>query len=196
MQELLTRALGIGVDLSVQIPSSLPPAMVDANQLELALLNLALNARDAMPRGGTVTINASEQTNAVADLSLPPGDYLRIKIADTGVGMDEATRVKAIEPFFTTKRTATQTGLGLSVVHGIAAQSGGLLRIESALDMGTTVELWLPQCKPGRFAGAQCRNHRCGQPRNHPLAWAMIKGPEPPAAPAGISTRAPRRAVE
>ncbi len=148
MQDLLTQALGIGVELNCDIPSSLPAAMVDANQLELALLNLALNARDAMPGGGKFTISASEQTNAAAtDSSLPPGDYLRIRIVDTGVGMDEATRAKAIEPLFTTKRTDRESGLGLSVVHGIAAQSGGLLRIESALDEGTTVELWLPQSK-------------------------------------------------
>jgi signal transduction histidine kinase len=148
MEELLTRALGIGVELTCQIPSTLPPVMVDANQLELALLNLTLNARDAMPGGGKLTISASEQTNAAAvDSSLPPGDYLRIKIVDTGVGMDEATRGKAVEPFFTTKRTGMETGLGLSVVHGIAAQSGGLLRIESAPNVGTTVELWLPQSK-------------------------------------------------
>ena len=122
--------------------------MVDPNQLELALLNLALNARDAMPGGGKLTISASEQSNAAAaDSSLPEGDYLRIKIVDTGVGMDDATRAKAIEPFFTTKRTGKESGLGLSVVHGIAAQSGGLLRIESALNVGTTVELWLPQSK-------------------------------------------------
>jgi signal transduction histidine kinase len=146
MEQLLTRALGIGVELDCQIPSTLPPAMVDANQLELALLNLALNARDAMPGGGKLSISASEQTYAVAaNSSLPPGDYLRIKIADTGVGMDEATRGKAIEPFFTTKRTGAEAGLGLSVVHGIAAQSGGLLRIQSTVNVGTTVELWLPR---------------------------------------------------
>jgi signal transduction histidine kinase len=148
MEELLTRALGIGVELNCQIPSTLPPVMVDANQLELALLNLALNARDAMSGGGKLTISASEQTiAAAAESSLPPGSYLRIKIVDTGVGMDEATRDKAIEPFFTTKRTGMETGLGLSVVHGIAAQSGGLLRIESAPNVGTTVELWLPRSK-------------------------------------------------
>jgi signal transduction histidine kinase len=147
MQGLLTGALGIGVELSCEIPSTLPPVTVDPNQLELALLNLTLNARDAMPGGGTLTISASEQTNAAADSLLPRGDYIRIRIVDTGVGMDEATRGRAIEPFFTTKRTGMQTGLGLSVVHGIAAQSGGLLRIESAVNAGTTVELWLPQSK-------------------------------------------------
>ena len=148
MEELLTQALGIGVELDCQIPSTLPPAMVDANQLELALLNLALNARDAMPGGGKLTISASEQTStAAANSSLPPGYYLRIQIVDTGVGMDEATRGKAIEPFFTTKRTGAEAGLGLSVVHGIAAQSGGLLRIRSTVNVGTTVELWLPRSR-------------------------------------------------
>jgi signal transduction histidine kinase len=147
MRELLTRALGFGIDLKCQFPSTLPPALVDANQIELALLNVALNARDAMPGGGRLIISASEETqySGAADSPLPPGDYVRIKIVDTGVGMDEATRAKATEPFFTTKGPGMGTGLGLSVVHGIAAQSGGLLRIDSAPNIGTSVELWLPQ---------------------------------------------------
>jgi signal transduction histidine kinase len=146
MEELLTRALGIGIELEYEFPSTLPPVLVDANQLELALLNVALNARDAMPGGGTLMISAEETECAgAADLSLPPGDYVRMKIIDTGVGMDEATRTKATEPFFTTKGPGMGTGLGLSVVHGIAAQSGGVLRIDSAPNVGTTVELWLPQ---------------------------------------------------
>jgi signal transduction histidine kinase len=146
MEELLTRALGIGIELQCEFPSTLPPVLVDANQLELALLNVALNARDAMPGGGRLMISAEETECAgTADLSLPPGDYVRMKIIDTGVGMDEATRTKATEPFFTTKGAGMGTGLGLSVVHGIAAQSGGVLRIDSAPNLGTTVELWLPQ---------------------------------------------------
>ena len=146
MEELLTRALGIGIELECEFPSTLPPVLVDANQLELALLNVALNARDAMPGGGKLMISAEETERAgAADSSLPPGDYVRIKIVDTGVGMDEATRTKATEPFFTTKGPGMGTGLGLSVVHGIAAQSGGLLRIDSAPNVGTTIELWLPR---------------------------------------------------
>src|SRR6202795_745618 len=147
MKELLERALGRAIELRTQFQSKLPPVLVDANQLELALLNVALNARDAMPAGGKLVISALEETLgcAAADISLPPGDYVRIRVADTGVGMDEATRAKAAEPFFTTKNPGLGTGLGLSVVHGIATQSSGMLRINSAPNIGTTVELWLPQ---------------------------------------------------
>jgi signal transduction histidine kinase len=147
METLLTRALGVGIELAYQFPGALPPVRVDANQLELALLNVSLNARDAMPGGGRLTISALARIKS-ADSSGPPlpsGDYVCIKIADTGVGMDEATAAKATEPFFTTKGPGMGTGLGLSVVHGIAAQSGGWLRIDSAPNVGTTVELWLPQ---------------------------------------------------
>jgi signal transduction histidine kinase/ActR/RegA family two-component response regulator len=146
MKELLERALGHGVELQTKFPSILPPALVDANQLELALLNAALNARDAMPAGGTLTISAAKITQTVngADSILAAGDYVRIAIADNGVGMDEVTLAKATEPFFTTKGPGKGTGLGLSMVHGLAAQSGGLLRIISQPNVGTTLELWLP----------------------------------------------------
>jgi signal transduction histidine kinase/ActR/RegA family two-component response regulator len=147
MEELLKRALGLGIELSCQFSGALPPVLADANQLELALLNIALNARDAMPSGGRLTIAAATETasGAGAENNLRPGDYLRISIADTGIGMDEATLAKATDPFFTTKGPGKGTGLGLSMVHGLAAQSGGLLRIESAPNRGTTVELWLPR---------------------------------------------------
>jgi signal transduction histidine kinase len=146
MEGLLTHALGIGIELKYQFPSVLPPVLVDAHQLELALLNVALNARDAMPDGGRLLISAEETKDADAgDSSLPAGDYVCIKIVDTGVGMDEATRAKVTEPFFTTKGPGMGAGLGLSVVYGIAAQACGLLRIDSAPNVGTTVELWLPQ---------------------------------------------------
>lgn len=148
MKELLKRAVGEGIELECRFPSALAPVRVDANQLELALLNLALNARDAMPDGGRLRIRAEAAHNAeAADPALLPGDYVRIEIADTGVGMDEATRAQAIDPFFTTKGPGVGSGLGLSVVHGIASQSGGLLRIASTPNRGTAVELWLPQYK-------------------------------------------------
>jgi signal transduction histidine kinase len=155
MQELLTRALGVGIELKCQFPSTLPVVLVDANQLELALLHVALNARDAMPGGGRLVISALEQTvgSAAIDISLPPGDYVRIRIVDTGMGMDEATLTKATEPFFTTKGPGMGTGLGLSVVHGIATQSSGTLRINSAPNIGTTIELWLPQSRSSASAG-------------------------------------------
>jgi CheY-like chemotaxis protein len=149
MKELLERALGHGVELRSEFPGTLPAALVDANQLELALLNVALNARDAMPSGGTLTISADTDTPAADDGSamLEPGDYVRIRIADTGIGMDAVTLAKATEPFFTTKGPGKGTGLGLSMVHGLAAQSGGLLRISSELARGTAIELWLPVAK-------------------------------------------------
>ena len=162
MEELLTRALGVGVKFICQLPSTLPPVTMDANQLELALLSVALNAREAMPDGGIFMIGA-EEISGQTGLPLPAGDYVRIRIVDTGVGMDEATRAKATEPFFTTKGPGMGTGLGLSVVHGIAVQSGGWLRIDSAPNVGTTVELWLPQSTAysgsvGRVSHAVLRN--------------------------------------
>jgi signal transduction histidine kinase len=136
MQELLARALGIGIELRYQIPSVLPPVLVDINQLELALLNVALSARDTMPEGGELVISA-EETDGSDDVSLPLGKYVRIKLANTGLPADEAARPDA--------SLGTRAAIGLSVVRGIAAQSGGRLRIEPAANVGTIVELWLPQ---------------------------------------------------
>ena len=149
MKELLERALGHGVELRTQFPGATPTALVDANQLELALLNVALNARDAMPNGGTLTISAAPYPQPAdgAQASLPPGNYVLIKIADNGIGMDAMTLKKATEPFFTTKGPGKGTGLGLSMVHGLAAQSGGLLRISSEPNVGTAIELWLPMAE-------------------------------------------------
>jgi signal transduction histidine kinase/ActR/RegA family two-component response regulator len=155
MEELLKRAVGHGIAFQVELPTDLPPILADANQLELALLNVALNARDAMPAGGTIQISAVAQSvggrtasNAWSGApNLPPGEYVRITIADNGEGMDEATLAKATEPFFTTKGPGKGTGLGLSMVQGLAGQSGGLLRIQSSPGAGTVVELWLPIAK-------------------------------------------------
>jgi signal transduction histidine kinase len=153
MEELLKRAVGHGITFSGEFPQDLPPLLVDANQLELALLNVALNARDAMPDGGSVKITARAESVPKTNVrsrsadspSLPPGEYIRITIVDTGVGMDQVTLAKATEPFFTTKGPGKGTGLGLSMVQGLAAQSGGLLRIHSEPNVGTVVELWLPK---------------------------------------------------
>jgi CheY-like chemotaxis protein len=130
---------------------------VDSNQLELALLNLALNARDAMPSGGTLTIRAADEVvdQQPGESSLKPGEYVRIGISDSGVGMDQATLAKATDPFFTTKGPGKGTGLGLSMVHGLAAQSGGQLRIASTPHVGTTVELWLPRAKTNAVSGVR-----------------------------------------
>jgi signal transduction histidine kinase len=172
MEELLKRAVGHGITFSSEFPGDLPPLLVDANQLELALLNVALNARDAMADGGSVKITAqadrvpppesalSRSGNGHAKVrgvgvdspSLPPGEYIRITVIDTGVGMDQMTLAKATEPFFTTKGPGKGTGLGLSMVQGLAAQSGGLLRIHSEPNAGTVVELWLPKASTAAAA--------------------------------------------
>lgn len=146
MEDLLQRALGLDIKLTFDISDELWPALVDANQLELALLNLALNSRDAMPSGGKVAIKASPATVNAGDPEVPlkPGEYVRIVVTDNGAGMDAATLSKATEPFFTTKGVGKGTGLGLSMVHGLAAQSGGLLRVSSVVNVGTTIDLWLP----------------------------------------------------
>jgi len=147
MTELLERSLGSAIKIETRIPVDLPAIHVDINQLELALLNLAVNARDAMPFGGSLAISAACDT--VADAKTVPelagGDYVRITVADTGVGMDETILAKAREPFFTTKGPGKGTGLGLSMVHGLAAQSGGALRLSSKAGQGTRVDLWLPR---------------------------------------------------
>jgi signal transduction histidine kinase len=176
MEELLKRAVGHGIEFTCDFPLDLPPVLVDSNQLELALLNVALNARDAMSDGGTVKLTAQADTVPAGGLaktrpvgngfavpyagtteraSLQPGEYVRVTIVDTGVGMDQATLAKATEPFFTTKGPGKGTGLGLSMVHGLAAQSGGLLRIHSEPNMGTVVELWLPKASSAPAAVAR-----------------------------------------
>jgi len=144
IEELVARSLGSGVRVVVEAPASLPPAHADPNQLELAILNLAINARDAMPGGGTLTIRARERELGRAAPDLKAGRYVRLSVSDTGVGMDEGTLRRAIEPFFSTKGVGKGTGLGLSMVHGLAAQLGGALRLSSTPGVGTTAELWLP----------------------------------------------------
>lgn len=141
MTDLLERSLGAGIELQLDLPTDAPVAMVDANQLELAILNLAVNARDAMPDGGTLTIAIAV---ASGDGELLPGDYVRLAVSDTGAGMSAETLKKATEPFFSTKGVGKGTGLGLSMIHGLATQLQGALRLTSAVDEGTRAELWLP----------------------------------------------------
>lgn len=143
MTELLQRSLDPSVRIETRFPEVLPPALVDANQLELAILNLAVNARDAMPKGGAIVVGAKEHTRADKPESTPQR-YLCVTITDTGTGMDEKTLSHAMEPFFTTKGIGKGTGLGLPMVHGMAQQSGGTLVLKSELGVGTMAELWLP----------------------------------------------------
>jgi PAS domain S-box-containing protein len=146
--DFLRQSLGPMNSIAVDISSDVHPVKIDANQFELALMNLAVNARDAMPNGGVLTIraqdaSASEQGSLPKEL--PRGEYVKISVTDTGVGMDEATLTRAMEPFFTTKGVGRGTGLGLSMVHGLVAQSGGTVNIASEPGKGTTVNLWLPR---------------------------------------------------
>jgi signal transduction histidine kinase len=145
MADLVAATAGPRIHVEVDVAKDLPPARADANQLEMAILNLAVNARDAMPDGGTLRLVAkSDVVAATPDAMLEPGTYVRISVVDSGLGMDEATLERAIEPFFSTKGIGRGTGLGLSMVHGLAAQLGGELRLHSEHGTGTTVELWLP----------------------------------------------------
>jgi signal transduction histidine kinase/DNA-binding response OmpR family regulator len=143
MVDLLQRSLGPRVTLRVDIPDGLPPARIDANQLELAILNLAINARDAMPDGGRIDITVTEHP-AKRDPALAPGRYLRLSVADTGTGMSPEILKRAIEPFFSTKQVGKGTGLGLSMVHGLAVQLGGALQLTSTVGKGTCATLVLP----------------------------------------------------
>jgi PAS domain S-box-containing protein len=149
MRDLIDSTTGPRIMVEVHAPAGLPCARADPNQLEMALLNLAVNARDAMPAGGTLRIDvALEPIVAETALPLSPGDYLRLSVADSGTGMDQATLTRAVEPFFSTKGIGKGTGLGLSMVHGLASQLGGALTIRSALGSGTVIDLWLPLCEP------------------------------------------------
>ncbi|MFW2831633.1 MHYT domain-containing protein [Sphingomonas sp. ID0503] len=144
MTDLLRSSIGPQIAIETSFPAALPMAKVDAHQLELAILNLAVNARDAMPGGGRLTISADEESVRGDTDGLVAGNYLRLKVADTGEGMDAATLARAEEPFFTTKGVGKGTGLGLPMVHGLAAQSGGRLQLNSVKREGTTATLWLP----------------------------------------------------
>ena len=144
MSDLLQRTLGTSVTLETRFPLALPPVLADTNQLELAFLNLAVNARDAMPNGGEIIISARQETVALGEHNLKPGRYVRLRVNDTGAGMDATTLRRATDPFFTTKQPGKGTGLGLSMVHGLAEQFGGRFALHSKLGEGTIAEVWLP----------------------------------------------------
>ena len=145
-EKLLKQTIGPEIELLIRSERDLHRAWVDPNQLELAILNLALNARDAMPGGGVMRIDAENRYRSEGKLpaDLQPDDYVVISVTDTGVGMNKETLLRAFEPFFTTKEASRGSGLGLSIVHGFAAQSGGSVEIASTPGQGTKVDLWLP----------------------------------------------------
>ena len=147
MGDLLARTIGPHVRVETRLESGLWKALADSTQLELMILNLAINARDAMPSGGRLTIstqNIAEVPPALAN-ELSPGEYVAIAVTDTGTGMTPEVLARAFEPFFTTKEQGKGTGLGLAQLYGFANQSGGTVRIESRLGAGTTVTIYLPR---------------------------------------------------
>jgi signal transduction histidine kinase/DNA-binding response OmpR family regulator len=160
MVDLLERSLGPRIVLRLDLPQGLPPARVDANQLELAVLNLAINARDAMPDGGSIDIRI-EQYQARGDPSLKRGRYLKLSVIDTGKGMTPEILKRAVEPFFSSKPLGKGTGLGLSMVHGLAVQLGGTLQLSSAVGKGTTAMLILPIATAApNMESLPCRPHK------------------------------------
>jgi CheY-like chemotaxis protein len=149
LSELLHRTLGESIAIETVLAGGLWLTRVDANQLENALLNLAVNARDAMPKGGRLTIETQnarlDDAYAAAHAEVTPGDYVMLAVIDTGVGMTPEVVRKAFEPFFTTKPLGRGTGLGLSMVYGFVKQSGGHLAIESEPGRGSTIRIYLPR---------------------------------------------------
>jgi PAS domain S-box-containing protein len=176
MQTFIVRSIGPAIRVSIRIPNDLPPVRTDPAQLEAALLNLAVNARDAMPDGGAIIISARRlRTSRSAEMPVQSGEYVCLSVVDTGIGMNEETLAKATEPFFTTKGVGKGTGLGLSMVHGLASQSGGAMRIESTLGEGTSVELWIPAAKSfGALAGQTAERRQTVPPLSGQLVILAV----------------------
>jgi PAS domain S-box-containing protein len=193
MEPLIRRTLGPQIGLEIGLHDGVWQAVCDANQLESALLNLVINARDAMPQGGRLTITTADRMLEAGDIAAAddaaPGPYVEITVADTGSGMSEAVLARAFEPFFTTKPIGQGTGLGLSQLYGFVRQSGGLVRIESAPGAGTTVRLFLP---------GHVRAPVAAEPPRQAASAAFDDAPPPapaadlqPAAPASKALTAP-----
>ncbi len=151
MLDFLRHSVGPNIEIRAEISPEVEAIEVDVNQLEVALINLAVNARDAMPQGGSLTIACHNETSGKS-IGLSRDPFVCITVTDTGEGMSETTLARAQEPFFTTKGIGKGTGLGLSMVHGFTAQSGGTMRIKSQPGKGTSVTIWLPRAKEGSKA--------------------------------------------
>jgi PAS domain S-box-containing protein len=174
MEPLLDQSLGSSFSLRVEFPPQLPAVETDRVELESALMNIVINARDAMPGGGTITLTAEPESVGQGDPDLGPGDYVRLTVADRGEGMDQETLARAAEPFFTTKGVGKGTGLGLAMVQGLAAQSGGVLRLKSSVGVGTEVELWLPAASRRSGAAAVDGTRAVGAP-TRPLTILAVE---------------------
>ena len=181
LQEMIQRTVGPGIKLEVIGASGIWPALVDPSQLENALLNLCINARDAMPDGGHITIETANKwldERAARSHDMPEGQYLCLSVTDTGTGMPPDVVARAFDPFFTTKPIGQGTGLGLSMIYGFAKQSGGQVRIYSEVDEGTTVSIYLPR---HRGAVAQVEEHDAvaALPRSDQGETVLIVDDEP-----------------
>ena len=172
MLDFMQRTIGGGVQVTLKFPSQVPRVLTDPFQLEAAILNLAVNARDAMVNGGKITISAETRQVATRTTDLGAGNYVVLRVTDTGEGMTPETLARAAEPFFTTKGVGKGTGLGLSMVHGLAAQSGGKVAIVSSPGKGTSVEIWLPVTAEASVA--DIRQESAGAPERSPTQGRSI----------------------
>jgi CheY-like chemotaxis protein len=170
-RDLLSHTVGSSVELEFRLAPNLWPVLADADQIELAIVNLALNARDAMPKGGRLAIETSSRRLREGEVDCAAGDYVRLSLADTGEGMSGETLERAFEPFFTTRDALERTGLGLSVVLGIAKQHGGGAGIESSSE-GTMAELFLPRSKS--VVGEAAAEDRSEDGRIHNIAPTVL----------------------
>jgi len=170
--DVLSHTLGTPISIRAEAAPDLPPLLADKGQLETALVNLATNARDAMPGGGILSLSVAAETvdaGTVHSADLRPGRYVRLSVSDTGVGMDQAMLARVFEPFFTTKPLGQGTGLGLSMVKGFVEQSGGGMTIDSRPNQGTVIRLWLPAAdgaaKSLLQSESSATDHPAGAPR-------------------------------
>ena len=169
--DMLFRTIGATVRIETVLTEDLWPALADPTQIELVLLNLAINARDAMPNGGRLTIRTANVDRREAPSYLSYRDYVLVSVADTGEGMTQDVLSKAIDPFFTTKEVGKGSGLGLSMVHGVATQSGGGLHLDSSVGRGTTVSVYLPRARTASAAGRERENRSAPV---HPDATILV----------------------
>ena len=180
MGELLQRSLGGLVQVETDLAPDLWPATSDPTQLELVVLNLAINSRDAMPNGGRLRIVTGnvQQPEAAGLDALDPGDYVRIAVIDTGIGMTREVMERAFEPFFTTKEIGKGSGLGLAQVYGVATQFGGTVRIASEPGAGTTVEVFLPRALAAEASTAMPEQHAADMPSGGGTVLVVDDDPE------------------
>jgi signal transduction histidine kinase/response regulator RpfG family c-di-GMP phosphodiesterase len=176
LSDLLHRAVNENISVAIETKDGIPAALVDANQLESAILNLVINARDAMPQGGKLTVETSaidlDETYCRAHPGVTPGPYVVVAVSDTGVGMTAELIEKAFDPFFTTKPVGQGTGLGLSMVYGFARQSNGQVRIHSAPGQGTSVKIYLPGAEQGAI---QTADHAESSPQGAGQAVLLVE---------------------